>query len=302
MSGHTPDEVLLEVSRVNLALVTGCHYSNGCAIGTIPHDLLQMISGEYLNLLAREHLYSFIIEFIDSRRASEVHYELIKRLLVNKEILKDVVSQAKHYIDVYESEEYIYDLPRDVLVDFAYDALYAILQYASPELRGDRDIVLDIVKQNGRALTWASQELCEDPDVVLAAVQQNGMVLDYASSELRGNQEIVLAAVTEYGYSLEYASPELQIDREIVLAAVKTNGGALKFASRELREDLEVVLSAVQNNGLALQYASEELRGDQDIVLAAVTNFGVWPLRYASPELRGDSELVRIANQSCVGN
>ena len=300
MSGHTPDEVLLEVSRVNLALATGCHYSNGCAIGTIPHDLLQMISGEYLNLLAREHLYRFIIEFIDSRWPSEVHYELIKRLLVNKEILKDVVRQAKHYYAILESEGYA--VGSDVLVDFSDDALYAILQYASPEIKGDRDIVLDIVQKYGYALKWASQELCEDPDVVLAAVQQNGMVLDYASSELRGNQEIVLAAVTEYGYSLEYASPELQIDREIVLAAVKTNGGALKFASRELREDLEVVLSAVQNNGLALQYASEELRGDQDIVLAAVTNFGVWPLRYASPELRGDSELVRIANQSCVGN
>ena len=81
MSGHTPDEVLLEVSRVNLALATGCHYSNGCAIGTIPHDLLQMISGEYLNLLAREHLYRFIVEFIDDGWSSKFQYELIKQRL-----------------------------------------------------------------------------------------------------------------------------------------------------------------------------------------------------------------------------
>ena len=258
MSGHTPDEVLLEVSRVNLALATGCHYSNGCAIGTIPHDLLQMISGEYLNLLAREHLYSFIIEFIDSRWPSEVHYELIKRLLVNKEILKDVVRQAKHYYAILESEGYA--VGSDVLVDFSDDALYAILQYASPELRGDRDIVLDIVKQNGRALTWASQELCEDPDVVLAAVQQYRWALDHASPEFHGDRDIVLAAVKQGGTALCYASDELSGDRKVVLAAVQQNGEALQYASRELRGDRDIVLAAVQQHGSALCYASDELR------------------------------------------
>ena len=286
MSGHTPDELLLEVSRVNLALATGCHYSNGCAMETIPHDLLQMISGEYMNLLAREHLYRFIVEYIDSRWPSEVHYdhyEFIIRFLANEEILKDVVRQAKHYNAVYESEGYI--IGSDILVDFAYEAFYAILKYASPEFSENRDIVLDIVKQNGRALQYASEDLCADPDVVLAAVKNYGYALEHASPELREDRDMFLTAVRKNGGVLECASEDFRDDREIVLAAVKQNGDALICASRKMKEDREVVLAAVKQDGNALQHASQELRGDQEVVLAAVQQDGR-ALRYASPELR----------------
>ena len=77
------------------------------------------------------------------------------------------------------------------------------------------------VKQNGRALEFASEELRADKEVVLAAVQQDGQALWGASEELRGNRQVVLAAVQQDGSAHEYASAELQGDIEVVLAAVK---------------------------------------------------------------------------------
>ena len=57
-----------------------------------------------------------------------------------------------------------------------------------------------------RFRTLLQRELRGDRDVVLAAVQQDGDALEYASAELQADREVVLAAVQQDGYALEYAS------------------------------------------------------------------------------------------------
>ena len=54
-------------------------------------------------------------------------------------------------------------------------------------------MVLATVQQDGFALEYASAELRADREVVLAAVQQDGFALGYASAELRADREVVLA-------------------------------------------------------------------------------------------------------------
>ena len=61
------------------------------------------------------------------------------------------------------------------------------------------------VHQNGVSLEYASQELRGDREVVLAAVHQNGVALEYASEELRTDREVVLAAVRQNGLAFKYA-------------------------------------------------------------------------------------------------
>ena len=70
------------------------------------------------------------------------------------------------------------------------------MAYASEELRGDREVVLEAVSQNYYALQYASRE------VVLEAVRQNGRALLYANAELQGDRNFIL--------KLKYASPELR--------------------------------------------------------------------------------------------
>nr|NGX45573.1 hypothetical protein [Chlamydiota bacterium] len=76
------------------------------------------------------------------------------------------------------------------------------------------------VQKDGRALKFASPELKGNREIVLAAVTQYGSALVYASQEFEADREIVLAAVTQHGLVLSIASPEFKADREIVLAAV----------------------------------------------------------------------------------
>ena len=102
--------------------------------------------------------------------------------------------------------------------------------------RDDKEIVLEAVKENGRALQYASKLLRNDKEVVLEAVKQDGRPLEYASNELKNDKEIVLKAVKQNGWALEYVSQQFQNDKEIVLAAIKQEGLALQFAAKEIKE------------------------------------------------------------------
>jgi len=117
-------------------------------------------------------------------------------------------------------------------------------------------VVFAAVAQDGRALEYASPELKADKEVVLAAVAQDGFALEYASEELKADKEVVLAAVAQEWGALEYASAELKADKEVVLAAVAQDGFALEYDSVELKADKEVVLAAVAQDGRALEFAS----------------------------------------------
>ena len=161
--------------------------------------------------------------------------------------------------------------------------------YASPELRGDKEIQLALVNQNGSLLELV---LNASKEVVLAAVKNKGTALRFAGHVLRADKEVVLAAVRKDGSALYYASPDLREDKEVVMAAVQNKGVSLQYAV-ELQSDKDVVMVAVKH-GFALQYASLALRADKEVVLAAVKHFGV-QLEFASTELRDDKEVVLAA-------
>ena len=59
------------------------------------------------------------------------------------------------------------------------------MQYASDELKNDKNIVMEAVKQYGGALYFASDELKNDKSIVMEAVKQDGSALDFASDELK---------------------------------------------------------------------------------------------------------------------
>ena len=55
------------------------------------------------------------------------------------------------------------------------------LRHVSNGLRGDKDIVLEAVKENGQALKLASLELRGDCDVVLEAAEHNSLPLQHVN-------------------------------------------------------------------------------------------------------------------------
>jgi hypothetical protein len=191
------------------------------------------------------------------------------------------------------------DLRRDRM--FMLDAVkfsWHTLQYASGDidvdLLGDREIVLEAVKQDGAALQFASSRLQNERRVTMTAVESNGRALQYCGAEMKKDREIVLAAVENYEHALQYAAPEVRQDRDFIQRVIKGNGYALEDGPLEMQSDRESVLKQVTEHWTALQVASGELKGDREIVMAAVKQNGS-ALMYASAELRGDEEIAMEA-------
>ena len=83
-------------------------------------------------------------------------------------------------------------------------------QFVSPELKKNREFVLEVLKINGLVLEYVSPEFQADREVVLEAVKQNGDAFEFASQKLKENREFVLKAIDINWKVLEYISPELK--------------------------------------------------------------------------------------------
>jgi len=182
----------------------------------------------------------------------------------------------------------------DLLIDRGYvleavkaDAM-ALVKH--PNLKNDREIVLEAVKQKGTVLEHASEELKNDREIVLEAVKKSGEALQYASEALKNDREIVLEAVKQYAGAYNHASGELKTKKYFILGALKVNADVFNHIGK-YHSSYKAVLDCVKQNGKVLQYASPVLRGNREIVLEAVKQS--WEaLQYASPDLRGNREIV----------
>eukprot|EP00927_Polykrikos_kofoidii_P053762 TRINITY_DN48324_c0_g1_i1.p1 TRINITY_DN48324_c0_g1~~TRINITY_DN48324_c0_g1_i1.p1 ORF type:complete len:988 (+),score=147.72 TRINITY_DN48324_c0_g1_i1:232-3195(+) len=144
-----------------------------------------------------------------------------------------------------------------------------VLKHAA-DLRGDRTICLEAVKQNGLSLGEALHAMRNDPEIVLTAIQQNADSFLVASPELRKDRSLVLAALRMRGTALAHVSDEMIMDHEVLFTSLAQDGMALVYVPDPLRDDHEIVYAAVSQNGMALQYASFRLRCDVEIALGAV--------------------------------
>ena len=77
----------------------------------------------------------------------------------------------------------------------------SVLEFVAEELRGDLEIALTAVSEDGEALEHVSEELKGNRDVVMTAVAQNWLAHRHATEKLRADEEIihaVLGALSSY--------------------------------------------------------------------------------------------------------
>ena len=115
------------------------------------------------------------------------------------------------------------------------------------------------------ALQFASKELRADKEVVLAAVKggSDGWLLEYVSKELRADKELVLDAIGSYSPdALRFASKELRADKEVVLAALTCD------------TDLNWVRDYYWKEDFAM------FRNNKDVALEIFYNISAFPFYY----------------------
>lgn len=208
----------------------------------------------------------------------------------NKEIVMKAMREGHGHqswkVMLYGSKELRRD--RDVLAE-AVKQDYTAMAYASPYY-GDRNFMMKAVQQHGIALRYGTEEIRSDPDLAYAAVKTSWRAMKNVSRKLCGSSRIVREAVKQCWQALEYASEELRDDKDIVNLALKQSWRSLQFASLRLRGESGFMLKALSQGVESLQYAAPALCCDYDFMKQAVAVNGL-ALQYAAQELM-DRELV----------
>lgn len=171
------------------------------------------------------------------------------------------------------------------------------LSYASANLLHDHTFILKVMAINGASLYYATADQKNDEGIVLTAVSENGKSLKYASEALKNNENIVLAAVSNYGNALKYASEKMRLNRNIVLAAAKKRCSVqyipLAFLNND-EEIISIILDRPSETKYSLNLGNETIRNNREIVMKAVRKNGL-NLAFANPILQNDMELVKVA-------
>ena len=92
------------------------------------------------------------------------------------------------------------------------------------QLRQDRSLVMQCVKQNGLTLHNAVEELRQDRQVVLEAIKTTPKALQYAHYSLQDDKDLCLEAVTRDVSSFAYCSSRLKLDADLIRECVKQQG------------------------------------------------------------------------------
>ena len=227
------------------------------------------------------------------------------------------------------------DAPRALLADRAlmlalcHKAPCRVMFHSDLSLRTDRQFVLSVVREDGRALQFVHESLLSDHEIMLAScrndgnalqfayfmkgynlfmenvevnleivrasVSQNGSVLQHLPPPLQDNPAVVIAAVRQSGSAIQYASPELRRNEAIALAAVSQDGLALRYVPRVHGVDgRAIIVAACSQNGMALEFCTMNAQMDPEIALAAVSQNGL-ALEHVSFDLKRDYQVVKAA-------
>jgi len=209
------------------------------------------------------------------------------------------------------------------------------LEYASEELRKDKEIVEAALKKSVHALKFVNPEILKDEEVLKKVIKKSKKAIMYLP------KQILLELVKQKGEYLKYASQELKNDKEILLKSIEINIETLVYMNYEsLLKDEEIIekikkalenskdtiplptkiwLELVKADGQLLKYADNKNKNNKEIVYEAIKQDGRFieyasdrqknnkktmseaiknsgtSLKYASEELKNDKELVMEA-------
>ena len=92
-----------------------------------------------------------------------------------------------------------------------------LLQYFSPQIRANVDVVKMAIQQNPSSL---QKSLVQNEEIVTKAIQYDGSVLQFAQTQFKSRQ-LVLEAVKQHNLALQFTQdPSLVMDREIIVEAL----------------------------------------------------------------------------------
>ncbi|WP_422474879.1 DUF4116 domain-containing protein [Endozoicomonas sp. ALB032] len=218
-------------------------------------------------------------EITEQTRKELLHHLLYLDAQRTAPLIEDVYPDLRHQCYVLKPFSYSYRLSFDVppgqsLADNREKITKALLkhglQYASQQLRNDKELILTIIAARPKCLEFASEKLKNSKKVVMTAINQHGFYLQYAGPKIKDNEEVVKAAITDYPEALGYASERIRSDKNIIQMVIDKHIDHLYYASERVLNDRKYLLDLIAHNSRAFISVAHNLKRDMDFIRSAI--------------------------------
>jgi hypothetical protein len=224
-------------------------------------------------------------------------YKIAREVIELDEVIDDVVLEATECCPELLNN-------RDAMLVIAKawwtDVLQETLKFSPSEILGDKEIMLEAVKNDPTAYEFCSDELLKDRDIVMAAVEGAplNLYLTDDSFQLENPDVVVCAINNSFEGDLESIffdiTSELWTNRDVAMAWLSKGGGWLQEFPKEFREEEEFALAVAKEDWENFNEVSSSLRGDKEFMLKAVALEGR-VFGDAEGDLRHDFDLALLA-------
>ena len=156
------------------------------------------------DILTHTLFFSKLNDFENLTRVNKESFNHIKSLPEDAELSKHKQKLAKKVYTIHKIHTLkvrTHDEIGEMLDEF--------VKNLDEDMTDDIDVMMEVVKKNGRFLSYASTALKANPELVLTAVK-NGRALHYASEDCCANPEIALAAVKNSREAYNFISPTIR--------------------------------------------------------------------------------------------
>jgi hypothetical protein len=181
------------------------------------------------------------------------------------------------------------------------DVLQETLQFSPIEIRGDKAIMMEAVKNDSIAFEYCSDELQHDRDVVMAAINASPNSLYLVTDTFQyENTDVVITAIekterADLWTTYDDVYDELWTNRDVAITWLSKGGDWLSDDFlEEFDDDEELLLTVAKHNWTEFDYASDALKNNKEFMLRALALDGR-VIRDMSENLRYDFDLALTA-------
>lgn len=155
---------------------------------------------------------------------------------------------------------------------------------------------LELVLQDGRALSKLSKQFRQDEDIVKKALSCGQAIFHFASQELRDNKQMAQIALQFCIKNYNCLSQNLKKNKELNLFALHLDGQVFNEIPKELKSDEDIILNSISTCPHAVSYANEETLKKKEFIEALLKINGLC-LASCPKEVRSSLFYVNIALQ-----
>jgi len=278
-------QILLE------AIGKGLEWSN------IPESLQENKDFVQLALEQNPKLYMDLSE--EMRETFEIAFKVVA--MSEEQEMDDVILEATERCPILLSNRYAMTA---IVKNWRADVLQETLQFSPLEIRSDKDIMIEAVKNDSIAFEFCSDELQTDRDIVMAAIDTSPNSLYLVSDTFqRANPDVVIRAIqnttrSDLWTTYDDVCEEMWSNRDVAMAWLSKGGDyLLDDFPEEFDSDEELFLEVVKHNWTEFDNASDELKGKKEFLLRALALDGR-VIRDVSDDLRHDFDLTLVAFSS----